>query len=135
MTDEEDGDELPPDLDTTGLVGPYMFPNNNRQLKVTIRDSKAKQFFSKLVTGGQSIGRSSLASDFPSPTSLAMLLSSRSASAKSSRSIARSTMFSRQRSRTILLAAPRSALPSMIALRVAKNSSFHFSAQRARRNG
>lgn len=36
-------------------------PNNNRQLRVTIRDSKAKQFFSRLVTGGQSIGRSSLA--------------------------------------------------------------------------
>jgi hypothetical protein len=36
-------------------------PNNNRELKVTIRDNKAKQFFSKLVTGGQSIGRSSLA--------------------------------------------------------------------------
>jgi hypothetical protein len=35
--------------------------NNNRQLKVTIRDKKAKQFFSRLVTGGQSIGRSSLA--------------------------------------------------------------------------
>jgi hypothetical protein len=36
-------------------------PGNNRQLRVTIRDTKAKQFFSKLVTGGQSIGRSSLA--------------------------------------------------------------------------
>jgi hypothetical protein len=36
-------------------------PSNNRQLKVTIRDTKAKQFFSRLVTGGQSIGRSSLA--------------------------------------------------------------------------
>jgi Flp pilus assembly protein TadG len=36
-------------------------PSNNRQLKVTIRDNKAKQFFSRLVTGGQSIGRSSLA--------------------------------------------------------------------------
>ncbi len=36
-------------------------PNNNRQLKVTIRDSKAKQFFSRLVTQSQSIGRSSLA--------------------------------------------------------------------------
>jgi Flp pilus assembly protein TadG len=36
-------------------------PNNNRQLKVTIRDNKAKQFFSKLVTNSQSIGRSSLA--------------------------------------------------------------------------
>jgi len=36
-------------------------PNNNRQLRVTIRDKKAKQFFSRLVTGSQSIGRSSLA--------------------------------------------------------------------------
>ena len=36
-------------------------PNNNRQLRVTIRDAKAKQFFSKLVTNSQSIGRSSLA--------------------------------------------------------------------------
>jgi len=36
-------------------------PSNNRQLRVTIRDTKAKQFFSRLVTGGQSIGRSSLA--------------------------------------------------------------------------
>jgi len=36
-------------------------PGNNRQLRVTIRDTKAKQFFSRLVTGGQSIGRSSLA--------------------------------------------------------------------------
>lgn len=36
-------------------------PNNNRQLKVTIRDNKAKKFFSSLVTGSQSIGRSSLA--------------------------------------------------------------------------
>jgi hypothetical protein len=36
-------------------------PTNNRQLKVTIRDTKAKQFFSRLVTQGQSIGRSSLA--------------------------------------------------------------------------
>jgi Flp pilus assembly protein TadG len=36
-------------------------PNNNRQLKVTIRDNKAKQFFSRLVTKSQSIGRSSLA--------------------------------------------------------------------------
>lgn len=36
-------------------------PNNNRQLKVTIRDKKAKQFFSRLVTQSQSIGRSSLA--------------------------------------------------------------------------
>jgi Putative Flp pilus-assembly TadE/G-like len=36
-------------------------PNNNRQLKVTIRDAKAKQFFSKLVTQSQSIGRSSVA--------------------------------------------------------------------------
>jgi Flp pilus assembly protein TadG len=35
--------------------------NNNRQLRVTIRDKKAKQFFSRLVTGSQSIGRSSLA--------------------------------------------------------------------------
>lgn len=35
--------------------------NNNRQLEVTIRDTKAKQFFSTIVTGGQSIGRSSLA--------------------------------------------------------------------------
>ena len=34
-------------------------PNNNRQLKVTIRDNKAKQFFSRLVTHSQSIGRSS----------------------------------------------------------------------------
>ncbi len=36
-------------------------PNNNRQLRVTIRDAKAKQFFSRLVTQSQSIGRSSLA--------------------------------------------------------------------------
>jgi hypothetical protein len=36
-------------------------PNNNRQLRVTIRDNKAKQFFSRLVTNSQSIGRSSLA--------------------------------------------------------------------------
>lgn len=36
-------------------------PNNNRQLKVTIRDNKAKQFFSRLVTGNQSIGRTSTA--------------------------------------------------------------------------
>jgi Flp pilus assembly protein TadG len=36
-------------------------PNNNRQLKVTITDSKAKQFFSKLVTNSQSIHRSSVA--------------------------------------------------------------------------
>jgi hypothetical protein len=36
-------------------------PNNNRQLRVTIRDTNAKQFFSRLITGGQSIGRSSLA--------------------------------------------------------------------------
>lgn len=36
-------------------------PSNNRQLRVTIRDTKAKQFFSRLVTQNQSIGRSSLA--------------------------------------------------------------------------
>jgi hypothetical protein len=36
-------------------------PNNNRQLRVTIRDNRAKQFFSRLVTQSQSIGRSSLA--------------------------------------------------------------------------
>jgi Flp pilus assembly protein TadG len=36
-------------------------PNNNRQLKVTIRDNNAKQFFSRLVTQSQSIGQSSLA--------------------------------------------------------------------------
>ncbi len=35
--------------------------NNNRQLRVTITDSKAKQFFSKLVTQSQSISRSSVA--------------------------------------------------------------------------
>jgi hypothetical protein len=36
-------------------------PSNNRQLRVTIRDVKAKQFFSRIVTSNQSIGRSSLA--------------------------------------------------------------------------
>ena len=36
-------------------------PNNNRQLVVTIRDNKAKQFFSKLVTQSQSIRRASTA--------------------------------------------------------------------------
>jgi Flp pilus assembly protein TadG len=36
-------------------------PGNNRQLKVTIADTKAKQFFSRLVTQSQSIGRSSTA--------------------------------------------------------------------------
>jgi hypothetical protein len=36
-------------------------PSNNRQLKVTITDTKAKQFFSKLVTQQQSISRSSVA--------------------------------------------------------------------------
>ena len=35
--------------------------SNNRQLRVTIRDTKAKQFFSQLVTDKQSIGSSSLA--------------------------------------------------------------------------
>lgn len=35
--------------------------NNNRQLQVSIRDNKAKQFFSRLVTKSQSIGSSSLA--------------------------------------------------------------------------
>ena len=36
-------------------------PNNNRQLKVTITDTKAKQYFSRLVTQNQSISRSSIA--------------------------------------------------------------------------
>lgn len=31
MSDEEIRDELPADLDVTGLVGPYMFPNNSRR--------------------------------------------------------------------------------------------------------
>ena len=36
-------------------------PGNNRQLKVTITDTKAQQFFSRLVTQRQSISRSSIA--------------------------------------------------------------------------
>ncbi len=36
-------------------------PGNNRQLKVSITDTKAKQFFSRLVTQKQSISRSSVA--------------------------------------------------------------------------
>lgn len=36
-------------------------PNNNRQLKVTITDTKAKQFFSRLLTQKQYISRSSIA--------------------------------------------------------------------------
>jgi Flp pilus assembly protein TadG len=36
-------------------------PNNNRQLKVTITDGKAKQWFSKLATGSQAITRGSTA--------------------------------------------------------------------------
>jgi hypothetical protein len=31
VTDEEVRDELPADLDVTGLVGPYLFPNNSRR--------------------------------------------------------------------------------------------------------
>jgi hypothetical protein len=31
VTDEEFTDELPDDLDASGLVGPYLFPNNNRR--------------------------------------------------------------------------------------------------------
>jgi hypothetical protein len=31
MADEEYHDELPEDLDVTGYVGPYHFPNNNRR--------------------------------------------------------------------------------------------------------
>ncbi len=31
LSDDEVVDELPADLDITGLVGPYLFPNNNRR--------------------------------------------------------------------------------------------------------
>ena len=31
VPDDEIRDELPEDLDASGLVGPYMFPNNNRR--------------------------------------------------------------------------------------------------------
>jgi hypothetical protein len=31
VSDDDVRDELPADLDVTGLVGPYMFPNNNRR--------------------------------------------------------------------------------------------------------
>ena len=31
VTDDEFTDELPADLDASGLVGPYLFPNNNRR--------------------------------------------------------------------------------------------------------
>src|SRR4051794_27425601 len=49
---------------------------------------------------------------------------------KSPLSIASDAIVSSQRTRTILLAAPISALPRVIASRVAKNSVFHRSAQR-----
>lgn len=43
------------------VVSVAQIPNNNRQLQVTITDTKAKQFFSRLVTQRQSISRSSIA--------------------------------------------------------------------------
>src|SRR5689334_1180789 len=42
-------------------VSVQQVPNNNRQLKVTITDGKAKQWFSKIATGNQAITRGSTA--------------------------------------------------------------------------
>ena len=42
-------------------VSVQQVPNNDRQLQVTITDGKAKQWFSKIATGSQSIGRKSTA--------------------------------------------------------------------------
>jgi len=43
------------------VVSVTQIPNNDRQLQVSITDTKAKQFFSRLVTKSQSISRSSIA--------------------------------------------------------------------------